>query len=127
MLDGMERYGQTVTLVDIVAKGWRILLMVAGTGAINLKGVRLGKGHGFFDLEWAMLNALGIFNQDTIVVAVVHDCQVLDEELYPEEFDTVCDVVITSARAIEIEEAAKPTCAVLWPLLQPGILESIPP
>lgn len=127
MLDGMERYGQPVTLTDIVAKGWRIPLMVTGTGAINLRGVRFGKGHGFFDLEWAMLYTLGVVDQHTIAVGVVHDCQVLEEELHPEKFDTMCDVVVTPTRVIEVERAAKPTCGILWSFLQPGMLEGIPP
>jgi 5-formyltetrahydrofolate cyclo-ligase len=127
MLDGMERLGQPVTLAEIVSSGWRIPMMVTGTGAINHYGVRFGKGHGFFDLEWAMLYTLGVIGQDTIAVGVVHDCQLLEEELYPEEFDTVCDVIATPTKTIQVENAAKPTCGVLWPLLQPGMLESIPP
>ncbi|KAG0647521.1 Methenyltetrahydrofolate synthase domain-containing [Hyphodiscus hymeniophilus] len=127
MLDGMERLGQPVTIADIVSHGWRIPLMVTGTGAINLRGVRFGKGHGFFDLEWAMLYSLGVVDQNTVTVGVVHDCQVLEEELYPDEFDTVCDVVVTPTRVVEVEGAAKPTCGILWPLLQPGMLEGIPP
>ncbi|EXJ85876.1 hypothetical protein A1O1_06245 [Capronia coronata CBS 617.96] len=134
-LDGMERLGQHVTLADIVSRRWRIPLMVTGTGAINLRGVRFGKGHGFFDLEWAMLSMLGVVDQDTVVAAVVHDCQVLDEELRPEEFDTVCDVVVTPTKTVEVQiggggggsGVAKPSCGILWPLLQPGMLESIPP
>jgi 5-formyltetrahydrofolate cyclo-ligase len=127
MLDGMERVGQSLTLADIVAQGWCIPLMVTGTGAINLRGVRFGKGHGFFDLEWAMLYTLGVVDQNTTAVGVVHDCQVLEEELYPEEFDTVCDVVVTPTRVVKINGAAKPTCGILWSLLQPGMLEGIPP
>lgn len=127
MLDGMERYGKPVTLAEIVANKWHIPVMVTGTGAINLRGVRLGKGHGFFDLEWAILYTLGVVDQSTIAVGVVHDCQVLAEELHPEEFDTVCDIVVTPTRVTEVHGAAKPTCGVLWPLLQPGMLEDIPP
>lgn len=127
MLDGMERLGQHLTLTDIVAKRWHIPFMVTGTGAINTRGVRFGKGHGFFDLEWAMLYTLGVVNQDTISTAVVHDCQVLEEELNPEEFDTVCDIVVTPTRVINVQDVYKPTCGVLWPLLQPGMLERIPP
>lgn len=127
MLDGMERLGQHVTLADIVSKGWHIPLMITGTGAINLQGVRFGKGHGFFDLEWAMLYTLGVINQATIAVGVVHDCQVLEEELYPEEFDTVCDIVVTPTKLVEVHGAAKPSCGILWPLLQPGMLEDILP
>ncbi|RFU29527.1 hypothetical protein B7463_g6818, partial [Scytalidium lignicola] len=127
MLDGMERFGQPITLSGIVSRGWYIPFMVTGTGAINLRGVRFGKGHGFFDLEWAMLYSLGVVDQNTITVGVVHDCQVLEEELHREEFDTVCDMVVTPTKAIEVEGTVKPTCGILWKLLQPGMLAEIPP
>lgn len=126
-LDGMERVGRPVSLADIVSRGWRIPFMVTGTGAINLRGVRFGKGHGFFDLEWAMLFSLGVVTQNTVVAAVVHDCQVLEEELHPEEFDTVCDVVVTPTRVVEVDGAQKPTCGILWSLLQPDMPDGIPP
>ena len=75
-----------------------------------------------------MLYSLGIIDQNTIAVSIVHDCQVLEETLHPEKFDTVCDAVVTPTRVIKVKDrAAKPSCGVLWPLLQPGMLESIPP
>lgn len=127
MLDGMERHGRPVSLADITATGWRIPFMVTGTGAINFRGVRFGKGHGFFDLEWAMLYVLGVVDQETVAAAVVHDCQMLEEELHPEVFDTVCDVVVTPTRTIEVKGVRKPTCGILWPVLQPRMIDSIPP
>ncbi|BDD60404.1 hypothetical protein MPDQ_000810 [Monascus purpureus] len=128
-LDGMEKVAQPVALADIRSRGWKIPLMVTGTGAVNLRGVRFGKGHGFFDLEWAMLWSVGAVEQGTVVVGVVHDCQVLEEELQPEEFDTVCDVVVTPSRVVEVVGggANKPTAGIIWPLLQPDMLGGIPP
>jgi 5-formyltetrahydrofolate cyclo-ligase len=101
--------------------------MVTGTGAINTRGIRVGKGHSFFDLEWAILYALGVVHQSTIALALVHDCQPLEEELVPEDFDTVCDIIVTPTYVLEIADVQKPTGSVLWPLLQPGMLQSIPP
>ncbi|OQU96581.1 hypothetical protein CLAIMM_02645 [Cladophialophora immunda] len=127
MLDGMERLGTPLSLADILAKRWHIPFMVTGTGAINTRGVRFGKGHGFFDLEWAILYTLGVVDQTTVAAAIVHDCQVLEEELHPEEFDTLCEVVVTPTRVLHVPDVQKPTCGVLWPLLQPNMLERIPP
>ncbi|KAI2619942.1 hypothetical protein GGR54DRAFT_639707 [Hypoxylon sp. NC1633] len=132
-LDGMERVGKYVSLADIVALNSRIGCMVTGAGAINHKGIRVGKGHGFFDLEWAMLYSLGAVQQETPVVALVHDCQVLEEELQSEEFDTMCDLLFTptrtvSTRSVKINfSAKKPTCGILWDRLEDGMLEDIPP
>lgn len=127
LLDGMERLGGRVTLAEIARGIGRIDLMVTGTGAINLRGLRFGKGHGFFDLEWAMLWEIGVVGERTQTVAVVHECQVLDEELRGEEWDTGCDFVVTNERVIEVEGASKPSCGILWDRLEEGMLEDIEP
>jgi 5-formyltetrahydrofolate cyclo-ligase len=126
-LDGMERVARQVSLSDLLDMSPKIDLMITGTGAINTKGIRYGKGHGFFDLEWAMLFTLGLVDNDTTTVAMVHDCQVLSQELHPAEFDTVCDLVVTPTRVIEVDGAQKPRCGILWNMLEKNMLEDIPP
>ena len=69
---------------------------------------------------------------DTPCVAVVHDCQVINTVLQPEIFDTVCDLIVTPTRVIDMalsEEPSvpKPTCGILWEQLQPNMLEVVPP
>ncbi len=125
-LDGMERVAQPVDLEAIKALP-PVDYMVTGTGAINMEGVRFGKGHGFFDAEWGMLYQLGRVTTATPTAAVVHDCQVLDEKLTPEIFDTVADVVFTPTRTIEVENPHKPTVGILWDVLDPRMFETIPP
>jgi 5-formyltetrahydrofolate cyclo-ligase len=127
MLDGMERLGRAVSLAEIEAELPSVDYMVTGTGAINHDGVRFGKGHGFFDAEWGMLYTLGLINKNTPAAAVVHDCQMLDETLYPDTFDTVADVVFTPTRTIEVTGPQKPTCGILWDRLDPHMFETIPP
>ncbi len=126
MLDGMERVGRQVSLEEIEALP-SVDYLVTGTGAINHEGVRFGKGHGFFDAEWAILYTLGRITSDTPAAAVVHDCQLLSEKLYPDTFDTVVDVVFTPTRTIEVTDPQKPTCGILWDRLAPHMLETIPP
>jgi 5-formyltetrahydrofolate cyclo-ligase len=125
-LDGMERVGQPVSLRDI-AKMPEIDYMVTGTGAINHEGVRFGKGHGFFDAEWGMLYRIGRISTATPSAAVVHDCQVLDEKLKPDVYDTVADVIFTPTRTIEVKGPHKPTCGILWDRLDAHMYETIPP
>lgn len=127
-LDGMEKVAVSVSLADIVDLGLQINLMVTGTGAINEQGIRFGKGHGYFDLEWAMLYSIGVVHIGTVTAAVVHDCQVLREELVPEPYDTVCDLVFTPTTVFRADGgAAKPTCGILWERLEPNMLGDIPP
>lgn len=125
-LDGMERVGQPVTLAEI-AEMPPVEYMVTGTGAINHQGVRFGKGHGFFDAEWGMLHRLGRISAATPAAAVVHDCQVLDEPLVPDVYDTAADVIFTPTRTITVENPHKPTCGILWDRLDPHMFETIPP
>ncbi|KAB2571582.1 hypothetical protein DBV05_g9768 [Lasiodiplodia theobromae] len=130
-LDGMEKVGRRVGLEEIMGQRWKVDVMVTGTGAVGDSGVRFGKGHGFFDLEWAMLYSVGAVDMGaTTVVGVVHDCQVVgrDEvELRPDVFDTVCDVVVTPTRVMRVEAAVKPAVGILWERLAAGMEESIPP
>lgn len=126
-LDGLEKLARPVKLASIAAENVKVDLMVTGTGAINMEGVRFGKGHGFFDLEWGMLYTLGTITQETRTAAVVHDCQVLSDDLMPETFDTVCDIISTPTRVIEVLMAKKPMCGILWNQLAEGMYESIPP
>jgi 5-formyltetrahydrofolate cyclo-ligase len=132
LLDGMERYGQHISLSllksQLQNQNQHIPFMATGTGAISSRsGLRFGKGHGFFDLEWAMLYEIGVVDGKTQTVAVVHECQVLDEELVGEEWDTGCDFVVTNERVIEVEGAQKPKCGILWEKLEQGMEGMIEP
>ncbi|MDP2733141.1 MAG: 5-formyltetrahydrofolate cyclo-ligase [Hoeflea sp.] len=125
-LDGMERIAKPVSLREIQQMP-PIDFMVTGTGAINHEGVRFGKGHGFFDAEWGMLYQLGRITTATPSAAVVHDCQVLDETLTPDVYDTVADVIFTPTRTISVDNPHKPTCGIIWDRLDPHMLATIPP
>ncbi|KAI9730094.1 MAG: hypothetical protein M1834_006086 [Cirrosporium novae-zelandiae] len=126
-LDGMEKFGRPIKLVEIIKETLTVDLMVTGTGAINADGIRFGKGHGFFDLEWAMLYSIGAISTETHTAAIIHDCQLLTERLIPETFDTVCDVVVTPTQVLQTGKPHKPDCGILWDKLAPGMLASIPP
>ncbi len=125
-LDGMERFGQGVSLAEIKHMG-RLDFLITGGSVISHEGIRFGKGHGYFDLEWALMYKIGVAEETTPVIAFVHDCQVVPIQLDPSPFDTLCDLIITPSRVIEIEGVTKPTRGVLWERLSPGMLDDIPP
>jgi hypothetical protein len=91
-LDGLEHFGRPISLAEIAERG-RFDLMVTGASAVSMEGVRFGKGHGFFDLEWGMFTDLGIVDEATPVVAVVHDVQVVEERLFPSPTDIIVDKI----------------------------------
>ena len=62
---GAAKYGQTLGLTS----GWEsedlIDLYVVGAVAVTSEGVRLGKGLGYAEMEWAMLHQLKRFARFT--------------------------------------------------------------
>ena len=74
-----------------------------------------------------MLYRIGVINTQTPTAALVHDCQVLQETLYPEIFDTVADAIFTPTRTIEVTNPHKPRCGIVWDMLDPQMLATIPP
>jgi 5-formyltetrahydrofolate cyclo-ligase len=42
----------------------------------SIAGYRIGKGEGYADLEFAIMMKMGAVDQDTVIAATVHDCQV---------------------------------------------------
>ena len=128
LLDGVARYWKHQTLAQLKESVGRIDMMVTGASAITPSGIRFGKGHGYFDLEWAMTYTIGIVDESTPVFAVGHDCQVADVEVEVREFDTAIDYIVTPTRVIRTRsEFPKPTGGILWSQLTPGMRAQIPP
>ncbi|KKY15566.1 putative 5-formyltetrahydrofolate cyclo-ligase [Phaeomoniella chlamydospora] len=129
LLDTMEKVGRHVTLQQMKDENLVVDLLVTGTGAVDTRtGIRFGKGHGFFDLEWAILSTLGMIRDGAQVVGFCHDCQVVDEGLEAEQFDTVCDLIVTPGGEIEVTSPQdKPTCGIMWERLESNMLDDIPP
>lgn len=82
---------------------------------------------GFLIWNGGFCTQIGAIDQSTQTVTVVHECQVLDEDLKGEEWDTGCDFVTTGRRVIEIQGARKPECGILWDKLGRGMEEGIEP
>lgn len=125
-LDGMERFARPVSLQDIAHQG-RIDLLVTGASAVSTDGLRFGKGQGVFDLEWAMLSALGLVDDSTPIAALVHDCQVVDERLYPGSKDILVDIIATPQQLHRIERRARRPRGVDWGQILPRQISQIPP
>jgi 5-formyltetrahydrofolate cyclo-ligase len=125
-LDGMEHFGKPVTLEEIAQRG-RFDWLVTGASAVSVNGVRFGKGHGFFDLEWGMFTDLGLVDQDTPVHAVVHDVQLVTDNLQPSETDILVDRIFTPTRTHVVERRGARPRGVKWPLLDPRQIDVTPP
>ncbi|MDO8382976.1 MAG: 5-formyltetrahydrofolate cyclo-ligase [Microbacterium sp.] len=125
-LDGLDRYARPVTLAEL--RGGPVLpLMITGGSAVSRNGIRFGKGHGYFDLEWAMLSEIGLTDAQTVVVDVVHDEQFVDDHLDGEPHDVPVDWIVTNLRAIEVPNPGRTPGRVRWDLIPGTEHEFLPP
>jgi 5-formyltetrahydrofolate cyclo-ligase len=125
-LDGMEHFGKPVSLAEIKAMG-AFDLMVTGASAVSTNGVRFGKGHGFFDLEWGMFTDIGVAEPDTTVIALVHDCQLIKTDLERSETDIIVDLVATPDVLHKVSPRAERPSGVKWELLDHAQIDATPP
>jgi len=124
-LDGMEYFARPISLEEIKALA-AIDLLVTGVSLVTKHGVRWGKGHGYFDLEWAMFRELGLVDEDTPVIAVGHDCQMVSTDVEPAVFDTLADIIVTPTQVIEVVRSHRKPEHILWDYLSPELYEQVP-
>lgn len=101
---GSARAGRPVAIAEVE----HLDLVVCGTVAVNRKGVRIGKGGGFSDIEFALLVESGAIDDRTFVVTTVHGLQVLDEDLPETAHDFRVDLVVTPDEVIRCRRAHRP-------------------
>jgi len=100
-------------------------LIVAGSVAVSKEGVRVGKGGGYSEIEYAVLRETGAVREETPLFTTVHDVQVVDwapKELH----DLAVDVVVTPTRILRVERKCERPKGILWEKISQRQLESIP-
>jgi 5-formyltetrahydrofolate cyclo-ligase len=120
-IKGAETSGRPVRLDDVD----RVDLIVCGTVAVNRKGVRIGKGGGYSDLELGLLADRGLVDRETVIATTVHPLQLLDEELPETAHDFRLDVIVTPHEVIRTRRARRPS-GILWEDLDEEKLGEIP-
>ncbi|HZD09957.1 MAG TPA: 5-formyltetrahydrofolate cyclo-ligase, partial [Candidatus Binatia bacterium] len=123
-LDGLEQHGRLLDVEGVRALG-SIDLLVTGISLVTEQGVRWGKGHGYFDLEWAIFRELGVAGGDTPVIAVGHDCQIVAAELQPSPVDTIADLIITPTQVIEVDQVFDKPEGILWDSVSPELMRQV--
>lgn len=102
-------------------------LVLSGSVAVNRQGVRIGKGGGFADLEFALAVAAGIVRPDTPVISTVHPMQVLEEELPNTRHDVPLDYVVTPLETIHCSGKGAPRPGgIYWEDLDDEKISEIP-
>jgi 5-formyltetrahydrofolate cyclo-ligase len=94
MLDGVDEFGETVSLSDLRTVG-PVALAVTGAVAVTPHGAMFGARHDYFRVEMVVLAATGALAEDALTVGVVHDCQVIDRAAEANLAAHVLELVVT--------------------------------
>jgi 5-formyltetrahydrofolate cyclo-ligase len=133
---GMTRYGRKLP-AETKALG-RVDLLITGAVAVDERGGRVGKGHGYFDLEYGILRQLGCIAEETPVVGLVHDTQII-KNVPIERGDVALDWIVTPDDIIQCAPGQPKPLGIPWerlsqreirrikPLWEIRIKESAPP
>lgn len=100
-------------------------VVICGSVAVSRSGARIGKGAGYSDLEVALLIEAGLVTDKTVIVAPVHQLQVVDEEIPETEHDFSVDLIITPDEVIECPRRRRPR-GLVWNDLTAEKIEAIP-
>jgi 5-formyltetrahydrofolate cyclo-ligase len=101
----------------------RIDAIVMGCVAVTRDGHRLGKGHGYADLEYAILRELG--HPAVPIATTVHPLQIL-EEFPTETHDVPVSIVATANELIEVPKPLSAPSGIDWSKLTPEALTEMP-
>ena len=100
-------------------------LIICGSVAVDRRGVRLGKGAGYSDIELALLQEAGLMRAETKIVTTVHPLQVVDESLPETGHDFGVDLIVTPDEVIACESPRRPS-GLVWEDLDPEKIAGIP-
>ena len=118
---GAFKHGQFCSLRDLP----RIDLVVAGSVAVSLDGVRIGKGGGYSELEYGILRELDLAQEDTPILTTVHDVKVVDR-VPREPHDLVVDAIVTPTQIIRIKRRSPRPKGIIWKLITSDMLDDMP-
>lgn len=118
-LSGADRWGRKIPVFDLP----RVDLIVTGSVAVTRQGKRCGKGHGYGDLEYAILREL---NHPAVrVVTTTHPLQLVDD--FPVDgHDLPLHLIITPEETIEVSNPPVAPAGVDWGRLSDSDLDAMP-
>jgi len=118
---GSFQHASKIGLEDLPA----VDLIVCGSVAVTEGGVRVGKGGGYSELEYAILRELGLVDGETPIATTVHDLQIV-EDVPVEEHDFSVDLIATPTRLIRAEGPRRRPRGIIWEKLPERRLEEMP-
>lgn len=122
--EGLRQHGRQLTLARRDAGNPIVDVLITGAVAVDANGGRLGKGAGYFDLEFALFAAAGWIDPAVCVAAVVHQHQVINH-VPMAAHDVPVDLIITPQQVI-VTSRSGPRSAQLTPSLLTRRAASLP-
>lgn len=104
------------------------LLVVASVAVNPISGARIGKGKGFGDLEFAILNEISSVDDKTIVLTTCHESQLINDLPIDvmEGHDLSVDIIVTPTRCIYTKRLFKRPTRVFWEKIDEEMMVNIP-
>jgi len=120
-IGGAAQLGEQVELSAIP----KIELLVVGSVAVSPDGARLGKGHGYGEIEYGILRQLGCVDECTPIASTVHELQIV-RGIPVEEHDVPVDVIATPTRSIETHTEFRRPRGIIWERVTPQMMDEMP-
>jgi 5-formyltetrahydrofolate cyclo-ligase len=120
----LTRYGRQLDLSRFPRDS--VEMMVTGAVAVDETGRRLGKGSGYFDLEYCILQHWGLVKPLTTIVCILHDAQLTDE-VPSDPWDVPVDWIVTPRRVIPASDPPPRPCGIPWERLTHRDIRRIKP
>lgn len=119
----LSRSARWAEAVPLEALGTTIDLVVTGSVAVTPSGKRCGKGHGYGDLEYAILRELG--HPAVPVATTVHPLQVVTD--FPTDaLDLTVSFLATPYEIMEVSDPPPAPAGIDWDALPEGALKAMP-
>jgi len=124
---GSKELGSKVKISESI----KIDLFVVASVVCAANGVRLGKGMGYAEIEWAILYEIGAVNDQTVVLTTVHDEQILTNDKLPLSLlcnhDLPIDIIVTPSKIVNVRKRLKKPCiGIDWSLITKEQLIAMP-
>ncbi|MFB6114503.1 MAG: 5-formyltetrahydrofolate cyclo-ligase [Halodesulfurarchaeum sp.] len=101
-------------------------MVVAGSVSVTESGDWIGKGEGYSDLEFAILEESGSVTRETVVATTVHEIQVTGETFPVDAHDVPMDLIVTPERTIRTDRLDDRPSEIDWTLVSENQLDDIP-
>ncbi len=118
---GAFRHAERLDLEDLPF----VDLVVCGSMAVTPLGVRVGKGGGYSELEYAVLRELELIDEGTPIITTVHDLQIV-EDAPVEDHDFTVDIIATPSKMTRTSGPRYRPSGIIWERLSEEQIERMP-